>query len=157
MQFDALNIILAVLFVTVLVGVEVKIIKSWKTVNVRYRYFENQLIASILVVMIFGVLGLCSFMLLSVVLVLCNAAMIWNDSMHKKIMQITYGVDKVQYVSKYRPVYNTDEDSEWLTTGFTLCCSKEGCIDRCRGRWVINCYAGLVTGKITNPTYYPII
>jgi len=105
-----------------------------------------------LIVMIFGVLGLKVLVLLAVALVFYNAAIIWNDLMHKKIMQTTYGLNKAQYVDKYRPIYNTDKDSEWLTYIFTVCCSKR-IINSCRGRWVINCYAGLVTGNITTPTY----
>jgi len=151
-NFSILNLLLSGLFLVVLICVELRIIHSWKSVNVRYHYFGWQLLASVLIVMIFGVLKLSLFALMAAMFVLYNAAIIWNDQMHKKIMQSTYGLTKVQYVEKYRPIYNTDSDSEWLTTVFTICCSKKHCISKCRGRWVINCYAGLVTGTITTPT-----
>eukprot|EP01084_Bolivina_argentea_P265219 449465_1 len=151
-DFDILNIALAGIFIIVLICMELRIIHSWKSVNVRYHYFGWQLLASILIVMIFGVLGLNIFLYIGALLVLYNAAVIWNDLMHKKIMQTTYGLNKTQYVNKYRPIYNTDKDSEWLTYIFRMCL-KDNCISKCRGRWVINCYAGLITGKITSPTY----
>eukprot|EP01083_Nonionella_stella_P096131 270127_1 len=153
-DFGILNIALAAMFVVILICVELSIIRSWKSVNVRYNYFGWQLIASCIIMMIFGVLGLDLWLLMSITFVLYNAAIIWNDLMHKKIMQTTYGLNKRQYVNKYRPIYNTDRDSEWLTSVFTICCSKRNCISKCRGRWVINCYAGLVTGRITTPTYF---
>jgi len=150
-NFSILNLCLSGLFLVVLLSVELWIINSWKSVNVRYNYFGWQLLASVLIVMIFGVLKLSLFALVAALFVLYNAAIIWNDQMHKKIMQSTYGLSKVEYVEKYRPIYNTDTDSEWLTTPYTICCKKD-CIKKCRGRWVINCYAGLVTGRITTPT-----
>merc|ERR1712228_231825 len=152
-NFDILNLVLASMFVVILICVELRIIHSWKSVNVRYHYFGWQLLASILITMIFGVLNLNLMQFISVSFVLYNAAIIWNDLMHKKIMSNQYGLTKAQYVDKYRPVYNTDPDSEWLTCVFTVCCSKKKTISKCRGRWVINCYAGLVTGRITTPTY----
>lgn len=151
-NYSILNLLLSGLFLVVLLCVELRIIQCWKSVNVRYHYFGWQLLASVLIVMIFGVLKLSLLALVAALIVLYNAAIIWNDQMHKKIMQSTYGLSKVQYVEKYRPIYNTDSDSEWLTTVFTICCSKKHCISKCRGRWVINCYAGLVTGRITTPT-----
>ena len=152
-DLNILNILLASIFIVVLICIELRIIHSWHDVNVRYHYFGWQLLASIIIVMIMFVLELNMFAFASIFFVLYNAAIIWNDLMHKKIMQTTYGLNKAQYVDKYRPIYNTDKDSEWLTKIFTICCSKEQCINKCRGRWVINCYAGLVTGRITTPTY----
>ena len=151
-NFDILNLVLASMFVVILICVQLRIIFSWESVNVRYHYFGWQLLSSILIVMIFGVLDLNLMQLVSASFVLYNAAIIWNDLMHKKIMKTTYGLSKAQYVDKYRPIYNTDKDSEWLTAPYQLCCFKKT-ISKCRGRWVINCYAGLVTGRITTPTY----
>jgi len=152
-NFDYLNLALAGMFLIILICVELRIIYSWEAVNVRYHYFGWQLLASILICMIFAVLNLNLMQLVSVGFVLYNAAVIWNDQMHKSIMQQFHSMTKQEYVQKYRPVYNTDEDSEWLTKPYTLCCSKKKTISKCRGRWVINCYAGLVTGQITTPTY----
>ena len=106
---DAFSIVLGSLFVVVLVCIEWRAMYLWKSIKIRYHWFGIQLIACIDLVMVFCIYDIVLVLLLSLVLVLYNTAILWNDMMHKRLMA---HLTMQQYTEKYRPV----------VTPINLCC-----------------------------------
>ena len=176
----AFDFVLGGIFVICLICIELRIIFLWKNIKVRYHYFGIQLIACINLVMIFSIFNEELALLASLLLVLYNTAILWNDMMHKRLMS---HLTMSQYVSKYRPILtpinlccecfspkprlinknnqnNINIDNNYNNVCFiTKCCVNYFCCcfrsnrKGCRGGWVFQIYAGLILGRISNTDY----
>ncbi|ETO16561.1 hypothetical protein RFI_20777, partial [Reticulomyxa filosa] len=95
------SITLSVFFGIMLIYVEFMVVKKYQShnTNIRYYFFNVQLCTCFLLAMIF----MCSYvfpaLIASLILCLWHTAIIWNDLLHKKMLNIS----KSEYVKKYRP------------------------------------------------------
>ncbi|ETO20834.1 hypothetical protein RFI_16375 [Reticulomyxa filosa] len=137
-KYSIYNIVLSVFFGVMLMCIECFVIKKYRSnsINIRYYFFNVQLCICFLLVLVF----FCSYiwigLMVSLLLCLWHVAIVWNDLLHKKMINLS----KIEYVNKYRP-------SVAATRRF----QQFGIFKSCH--WIVKCYIGLLFGHISMPQY----